>query len=424
MTKTLAALAAIATFASSLPGRGDEPPGRTTPTDPAIRHAVPDRPDEVLRRCAAEAVGDNRAVDVEMPFVSPRRIRREAKWPRRTRGHAVSDPHGAAPAEKPSNAEAVCGTWVLQQVASREELDRLLPTTLAPALETPAIRGFSMRVPWKAIDGDFALLDAGLDIARARGLAFSVRFMAGRHTPARVFEAGCPSYLHRGERVPVPFLPDGGPNEVFEAEYERFVARLAGWCRAHGVRLLHLAWYGQDWAELNHGKEVRAQQGYSYERWLGAHIRLLDIGLKSAGADLAVELPFSGYGPLTRAAAALADHVVERIGPANPIFFCQANGWGPGGDWGAPDARTEAAFDEVWKRPICRGQQAIQAGDYDWPALYRTLAENAATYGEVYAPSLLRNRKDRLAEAIKTFADRCRVKTPLPPHTAVPPRGD
>jgi hypothetical protein len=25
-------------------------------------------------------------------------------------------------------------------------------------------------------------------------------------------------------------------------------------------------------------------------------------------------------------AVALADHVVERIGPANPISFCQANG--------------------------------------------------------------------------------------------------
>ena len=102
--------------------------------------------------------------------------------------------------------------------------------------------------------------------------------------------------------------------------------------------------------------------------WVRAHVRLLDLGLKSAGADLAVELPFSGYGPLTEAAVALADHVVERIGPSNPTFFCQANGWGPGGDWGAPDARTEAAFDRVWRRPICRGQQAIQPGDYDWPS--------------------------------------------------------
>jgi hypothetical protein len=275
-----------------------------------------------------------------------------------------------------------------------------------------------MRVPWKAIDGDFALLDAGLAVARARGLAFSVRFMAGRHTPSRVFAAGCPSYLHRGERVPVPFQPEGGPNTVFEAEYERFVARLAAWCRSHDVRLLHLAWYGQDWAELNHGKEVRAQPGYSYENWLQAHVRLLDIGLKSAGKDLAIELPFSGYGPLTQAAVDLADHVIERIGASNPIFFCQANGWGPGGDWGAPDVRTEAAFDRVWQRPVCRGQQAIQPGDFDWPALYWRLAENAATYCEVYAASFSGRRKDQLAEEVRRFADRCRGRVPLPSPVA------
>ena len=280
-----------------------------------------------------------------------------------------------------------------------------------------------MRVPWRAIDADFALLEAGLAVARERGLAFSVRFMAGRHTPARVFAAGCPSYRHRGERVPVPFLPDGSPNTVFEAEYERFVARLAGWCRAHGVRLLHLAWYGQDWAELNHGKEVRAQPGYSYENWLKAHIRLLDIGLKSADESLAVELPFSGYGPLTEAAVALADHVVERIGPSNPVFFCQANGWGPRGDWGAPDAKTEAAFDAVWRRPICRGQQAIQPGDYDWAAMFRQLSANQATYCEVYAPSFTKPHRDQLAQEIRDFAGRCRGGIPLPPRDAAP-RGE
>jgi hypothetical protein len=355
--------------------------------------------------------------------VLPERVPRAVEPQRTAPGIPVAIQDQVGRAEGSSNAEAVCGTWVLQQVTSREELDRLLPTTLVPALETPAIRGFSMRVPWSAIDGDFALLDAGLAVARARGLAFSVRFMAGRHTPARVFDAGCPSYLHRGERVPVPFLPDGAPNEVFEAEYERFVARLAGWCRAHGVRLLHLAWYGQDWAELNHGKEVRAQPGYSYEAWLHAHVRLLDIGLKQADESVAVELPLSGYGPLTAAAVALADHVVERVGPTNPIFFCQANGWGPAGDWGAPDARTEAAFDAVWRRPICRGQQAIQPGDYDWSALYRRLAENRATYGEIYAPSFTGPRGAQLAEEVRKFADRCREEVPLPAPDATPRGG-
>ena len=55
----------------------------------------------------------------------------------------------------------------------------------------------------------------------------------------------------------------------------------------------------------------------SCSNWLRAHTRLLDIGLKYAGADLAIEFPFSGYGPLTDAAGSLADHVIARIGERN-----------------------------------------------------------------------------------------------------------
>ncbi len=238
-------------------------------------------------------------------------------------------------------AERISGTWVLQQVASRQELEQLAAKTIVPALQTPQIRGFCIRVPWQAIDTDFSLLESGLKLAQAQHVDYSVRFMAGRHTPARVFESGCPFYLKqdrqgRDERVPVPFMKDGTPNRVFEAEYERLVERLAAWCRAHDVHLLHLAWYGQDWAELNHGKEVRAVPGYSYAAWLTAHKRLIDIGLQHAGRDLAVELPFSGYGPLTDAVVQFADHVIEKCGPDSDLFYCQANGWAPGGDWAHP----------------------------------------------------------------------------------------
>jgi len=334
--------------------------------------------------------------------------------------------HGRCPAEssgelhaaEPTSTEAIAGTWVLQQVTDQAELDRLLPKTIGPALKTPHIRGFSLRVPWKAIDQDFGLLEAGWKIARDHGVSYSVRFMAGRHTPAGVFDRECRFYLGgRGgrEKIPMPFMEDGSPNTVFEKEYDAFVARLAAWCRAHDVRLLHLAWYGQDWAELNHGKEVRSQAGYRYENWLRAHVRLIDVGLRYAGEDLAVELPFSGYGPLTEAAVALADHVVQRIGPSNPIFFCQANGWGPKGDWGAPTAQVEAAFDRVWRKPICRGQQAIQPGDYDWPNLFEKLVANRATYCEIYAPSFTRQHKAELAREIQKFADHIRARGPLVP---------
>ena len=303
---------------------------------------------------------------------------------------------------------AICGTWVVQQVSSHEELERLTRKVIGPALETPHLRGLCIRVPWHAIDEDFSLLEAGLKLARERKLSYSVRFMAGRHTPARVFAAGSPFYEHRGEKVPTPFHADGTPNDVFEREYDRFLSRLADWCRQNNVRLLHLAWYGQDWAELNHGKEVRSQPGYTYQNWLRAHLRLIDIGLKHANEDLAVELPFSGYGPLTQAAVTFTDHVIDKLGPNDPRFFCQANGWGPQGDWGAPTQETERAFDKVWEKPICRGQQAIQPSDYDWRAMYDLLRANGATYCEVYATSFTLKRRDQLAAEIERFAEECK----------------
>ncbi|MCX7014411.1 MAG: hypothetical protein NTW86_17985 [Candidatus Sumerlaeota bacterium] len=331
-------------------------------------------------------------------------------------GGSLVSATAAQSAKKMTNAEAICGTWVLQQAGSIAELDNAYKKCVKQALETPEIRGFSLRVPWKAIDADFALLEAGLKIAREHKVSFSVRFMGGRHTPASVFEKGSPFYTKQGsqEKVPAPFKLDGSPNDVFEAEYDAFVARLAKWCRANDVRLLHLAWYGQEWAELNHGKEVRALPGYTFDNWLNAHKRLIDIGLKHAGEDLAVEFPFSGYGPCADAASAFADHVVEKIGPVNPIFFCQSNGWGAKKDWGAPTDEVEAAFDKVWARPICRGEQMIQPRDYDWTACYANLYKNKVTYCEVYAPSFTLEHKDQLAEEIRKFAETGKEKPLLP----------
>ncbi|MBK7862712.1 MAG: hypothetical protein IPJ65_29705 [Archangiaceae bacterium] len=312
-------------------------------------------------------------------------------------------PADAGTGDRYANARRISGTWVLQQIDSAAQLQSMLAGSLGDALDTPGVRGFSMRVAWSAVDQDFSLLNAGLKAARDRGLEFTPRFMAGRHSPARVFAGGAPYYLKGSEKVPAPFYADGRVNDVFEAAYDDFVGRLAAWCRQNGVHLLHLAWYGQDWAELNHGAEVRAAAGYTFERWQLAHDRLIDIGLKYATDALTVELPFSGYGPVTAAAAHFADHVVAAIGPSNPRFFCQSNGWGPSGDWGAPDASIEAQFDQVWSRQIFRGEQAIQPEDYDWSVLYGFLRTNHATYAEVYTPSFGLARAALLASELARF---------------------
>ena len=78
------------------------------------------------------------------------------------------------------------------------------------------------------------------------------------------------------------------------------------------------------------------------------------------------------------------------------------------------DPQTESRFDEVWKRPICRGQQMIQPRDYDWPVVFQKLYENQATYCEVYAPSFTLERQTLLADEVRKFADHCRKTPPLP----------
>ena len=301
----------------------------------------------------------------------------------------------------------VCGTWALQAVGGPADLEAAR-ASIERALRTPEVRGLSLRVPWTAFADDLALLDAGRDMAAGAGVAYSVRFMAGRHTPGSVYAAGSPSYVIPGGRVPTPFTPDGSPNTVFERAYDREVARLAAYARANGIRLLHLPWYGQDYAELNNGAEVRAQPGYSYENWLVAHERLIDIAASHAGPDLAVEFPLSGYGPLVAAAGDLADAVLDRSRASGKTIFVQANGWGPNGDWGARDPTVEAQMDAaVWPKAVDRGEQAIQPDDYDWPAMYRSLRQNRATYAEVYVPSFGKARSAELAAELRRFAEEC-----------------
>lgn len=323
------------------------------------------------------------------------------------------------------------GTWVLFQVASVQELNSQR-SRIEAALDLPGVVGFSVRFPWDAADitgsaTSHPILTAAKAIAVGKGKALSVRFMAGAHTPARVFDAGAAYYLVSGQRVPLPWSGSTGDHNVFLREYRAYAGKLADWCRANGVTLLHFSWWGQDWAELNHGKEVRGDQGlpatgYTYAKWLSGQKAIIQIAADLSGPDLAVELPLSGYGPLSDGqSAALADEVIRLMGPDSDRFYIQANGWGPNGEWGvsgANAAQTEASFDQIWGKPVRRGLQMIQPDGYNWPVVFARLYETDATYAEVYLPSFWQipgptaqynhNTAERIAQLqqeIAAFAD-------------------
>ncbi|HTC80475.1 MAG TPA: Ig-like domain-containing protein, partial [Acidimicrobiia bacterium] len=90
---------------------------------------------------------------------------------------------------------------------------------------------------------------------------------------------------------------------------------------------------------------------------------------------------------------------------------------------GSASAATEAQFDQIWLKPVRRGEQAIQAQDYDWTALYAMLYANDAAYAEVYLHSFSLARKALLATEIQKFAaSRCVSAPPVdttPPTVAV-----
>ena len=300
----------------------------------------------------------------------------------------------ASPSADPGDlVSANCGTWVLYQVSSEADLDRLRPKIEA-ALALPGVTGFSVRFPWSAADitgsaTSAPILEKARQIAQGKGKALSIRFMAGSMTPARVFDAGASYYLSpSGAKVPLPWDNATGSHSVFVQAYDQYVGKLAAWSRANGVTLLHLSWYGQDWAELNHGAELRAAPGYNQDAWLAGQKQLIDVAASHSSASFSVELPLSGYGPLSGGQSEdLAEYVVAKMGTNNPRFFIQANGWDETQEWGSPSTEVETQFDRIWTLPVLRGLQMIQPDGYDWTKVYDRLEATDATYAEVYLPS-------------------------------------
>ena len=113
-----------------------------------------------------------------------------------------------APAE--TNKRFLAGRWRVQAVANDAEADRL------HELAGPdGLRGVIAEMPWTKIDESWALIDRAHAAATRAGLRFALALNDGEGAP-RLNRAGV-------DRA---------------SEYEKFIAHLAGWCRAREVRLL------------------------------------------------------------------------------------------------------------------------------------------------------------------------------------------
>jgi hypothetical protein len=299
--------------------------------------------------------------------------------------------------------------WALEQAETAAEVLGTYRAQVADARNTvPAVSGFSLRFPWSAVDEPRtlgSLLSAGKRVADENGLKFSVRFMAGRSTPSRLLAQMGPAYTASsaaGEVFPMPFRSDGtAGNPYFADAYEALLRRLATWYDANGCTLLHAAWYGMEWAELNHGMEIRGAPGYSEPAWLSAHQWLVNraAAVQADHPDVVFEWPLSGYGPLATMSPALADHIVRMFGAHSNKAVIQANGWSHEGQWGARIPAVDAAMDACFRRPVARGVQAIRGWgestlhpQYSRAQIARALNRAracSAGYVELYLPTLL-----------------------------------
>lgn len=288
-------------------------------------------------------------------------------------------------------------TWVLQQINDRDHLEQLAPRLRRAVADTDAV-GISLRFPWDTLERDPTLLDRGRELTDR----FSVRFMAGQHTPAGALGAASYSITTRQGRrlVPCPFIYDGQTNAGFVEAWTRFAASLSGWCHDNDVDLLHLSWWAQEWAELNHGIEVRTQPGYSEHAWLEAHRALVNRGAALAGDHLTVELPLSGYGPITRVAPDLAQAMIDTGAP----WVIQGNGWTAGREFGQNRDDVEADLARLWDLPLRRAVQAIQPGPQPWEPMFTRAAEIGCGYVEVYLASFEGDGADILADQIARHA--------------------
>lgn len=378
------------------------------------------------------------------------------------------------------------GNWVLDGPRNLSELQgsagsagqETTTTVLNYALSYDNVRGLSVRIPWSALDientgtptsdrpawtGTSAatwghpILDKAYDIANTRGLRLAIRFMAGWNCPARFFGsaplvdwvlgATTPKKPASNKPFPVPFKKTSTATNFvaqtgFYFEYDRLVTRLVEWAQqadkvfpaAHGsgdnsVDLIHLAMFGQNYAELAHSGEVKNASGYSANNFIQGHKGLIDIAWHHRGRGVTFEMPLSGFGsdmvstnPVI--VGSLADYITRPVSDLAPDvtglypagaggfgdyptdMVIQANGWGDDKDW-VDAGTTPGTPGYKWLTQAFRAKKTRRAeqedfvfncdascahyangapGDQnkDWVAAFDRLRVNQAEYCEIY----------------------------------------
>ncbi len=255
-------------------------------------------------------------------------------------------------------ADRFCGTWVLQKVDSATQLSNV-SAAIKHGLDYNNMCGLSIRSNWSSVDnnGSFnsAIFDGGKTIIGGYPTqSYSIRVIAGSKSPTRLF-AMSDMYWYRedkdnnqnngdqadGNQVPLPYEPNSttfAPNAGFEREYTKLVDNLVNYAAANNIKLIHLPWFGRDWAELNYHYELWNEPNFSDDKWLQGHKRLADIVYNKVKdyPDISVEFPLSGWNNLGNGPSLtnqLAGYLVD--GTAHPLWanwsgrlFVQGNGYG------------------------------------------------------------------------------------------------
>ena len=290
------------------------------------------------------------------------------------------------------------GTWVLQEAASVEQLNRAAPA-IRRALGWNGVVGLSIRVPWRTLEPrkgvyNFKILRRAREIAGGKQL--SVRFMAGRNTPpsrmghTMVYDGSLTGGMGRGAEVPLPFGRDGGPNEPFERGWKRLVDRLTRWCKDHRVRLLHMSWPGLLWAEVAVFDQLKRQPGYSLRATQNTHVRLMAYAMKKTSRRFYVEFASSGYG-VGEIWTPVWQYLMSK--PAHRRVFINSNY--------ITSTSTNVPDDAP---PPPRGAQMLgPSNSYDWGRVYSHVRSMYAAYLEVYTPSFSGGTSDQLRREAAGF---------------------